>query len=120
MTFQTSHNGVYYHHFPYEIQMLVLKHFSSSLRQEGYPERVWLSVLLAQVIPKGRIRPWVSLSNFQTEEQNENLMASALEEVKPLSSRPGLSLLWFHLTVFNLQLHLGLRALGQPKLIDLG
>lgn len=47
-------------------------------------------------------------------------MASALEEVKPLSSRPGLSLLWFHLIVVNLQLHLGLRALGQPKFIDLG
>lgn len=119
MTFQTSHNGAYYHHFPYEVQMLVLKHSSSSLRQEGCPERVWLAVLLAQVIPKGRIRPWVSSSSFQTEQQNGNLVASALEEVMPLSSLPGLSLLWLHLTVFNLQLHLGFRALGQSRLIDL-
>lgn len=43
--------------------MLVLKHFSSSLRQEGCPEGIWLAVPLDQVIPKGRIRPWVSSSS---------------------------------------------------------
>lgn len=58
--------------------------------------------------------------SLQAEQQNGNLVASELEKVMPLPSRPGLSLLWLHLTVFNLQLHLGLRALGQPGLTDLG
>lgn len=56
--------------------------------------------------------------SLQAEQQNGNLVASELEKVIP--SRPGLSLLWLHLTVFNLQLQLGLRALGQPGLTDLG